>query len=104
MNQKDKAIAEAVKAAVREFDRTAEVVLFGSRAKGNARQDSDYDFLVLINLPLDFQFKTRILDRLYEIELAFDCVLGVLIENTGHWKMLENTPIFSEISHYGIAV
>lgn len=104
MNHKDKDVVEAVKAAVLEFDPSAEVVLFGSRARGNARQDSDYDFLVLLNLPLDFQLKTRILDRLYDIELDFDCVLGVLIENSDYWQMLENTPIFSEISHDGIAV
>ena len=104
MNQKDKDIAEAVKSAVREFDPTAEVVLFGSRARGDARSDSDYDFLVLLNVPLDFQLKGRILDRLYEVELNLDCVLGLLIENAERWKMLEHTPIYFEISHDGIAV
>lgn len=104
MNQKDKVIAEEVKSAVHDFDPTAEVVLFGSRARGDARFDSDYDFLVLLNVPLDFRLKGNILDRLYDIELAFDCVLGVLVENSDYWQMLENTPIFSEISQDGIAV
>lgn len=104
MTQKDKDIAEAVKAAVQEFDPAAEVVLFGSRARGDARSDSDYDFLVLLDMSLDFRLKSRILDRLYDIELDFDCVLGVLIENSDYWQMLENTPLFSEISQDGIAV
>lgn len=104
MDQKDKDIAKTVKSAVREFDPSAKVVLFGSRARGDAHKDSDYDFLVLLNLPLDFQLKTRILDKLYDIELAFDCVLGVLVENSTHWQMQENTPIFSEISQDGITV
>jgi len=104
MNQRDKNISNAVKSAAREFDPTAEVVLFGSRARDDARQDSDYDFLVLLNLPLGFQLKEKILNRLYEVELQYDCVLGTLIENYDYWQMLENTPIFSEIKHDGIEV
>ncbi len=104
MNQKDIDIAAAVKSAVREFDPTAEVVLFGSRARGDARSDSDYDFLVLLNVPLDFKLKGRILDRLYQVELDLDCVLGVMIKNVDQWQMLENTPIYFEINQDGITV
>ena len=104
VNQKDIDIAAAVKSAVREFDPTAEVVLFGSRARGDARSDSDYDFLVLLNIPLDFKLKGRILDRLYEVELNLDCVLGVMIKNVDQWQMLENTPIYFEINHDGITI
>ncbi len=104
MTQEDKDISVAVKAAVREFDPTANVVLFGSRARGNAHVASDYDFLVLLNEPVEFSLKGKILDRLYNIELELDCVLGILIEDTAHWQMLENTPIFSEIRQDGIAV
>ena len=104
MNQKVNYISQAVKSAVREFDPAANVVLFGSRARGDARADSDYDFLVLLEIPFDFRLKSRILDRLYEVELANNCVLGIMIEHTDHWQMLENTPIFSEIQQDGVAV
>jgi len=94
MNQKDKDIAEAVKAAVREFDPTAEVVLFGSRARGDARKDSDYDFLVLFNLPIDYHFKTNVLDKIYEIELRTDKVISPLIHNKQDWFKMTAFPIF----------
>ena len=104
MNQKDKAIAEAVKAAVWEFDPTAEVTLFGSRARGDARSDSDYDFLVLLNVPLDFRLKGRILDRLYEVELATEMVISPLIRSKKDWVQMGAFPIHQEISHNGIAI
>ncbi|MBP6812823.1 MAG: nucleotidyltransferase domain-containing protein [Saprospiraceae bacterium] len=104
MNHHDNTISQAVKSAVREFDPAASVVLFGSRARGDARADSDYDFLVLLKKPFDFRLKSQILDRLYEVELANNCVLGVMVENADYWQMLENTPIFSEIQKDGVAV
>lgn len=104
MDTNDQNISQAVKSAVKEFDGFANVVLFGSRARKDARADSDYDFLVLLSVPLDYKLKSKILDRLYEVELAYNCVLGVLIEQKDHWQMLEHTPIFSEIQQDGIAV
>jgi len=103
MNKKDRAIAEAVKSAVREFDPSAEVVLFGSRARGDARQDSDYDFLVLLNVPLDFVLKEKILDRLYLIELSTENVISPLIRSKTDWVRMTAYPIHQEISAYGIA-
>ncbi len=96
-------IALAVKAAVQTLDPSARVVLFGSRARGDARQDSDYDFLVLVSRPIDFQLKRQILDCLYEVELHTGCVIGALIENVDDWQMMEHSPIFSEIAQDGIA-
>lgn len=104
MNVNEIAISQAVKSAVQEFDPGASVVLFGSHARGEARDDSDFDFLVLLKIPLDFRLKSKILDRLYEVELANNCVLGIMIEHKDHWQMLENTPIFSEIQQDGVAV
>ncbi len=104
MNQQDRDIAEAVKAAAREFDPTAEVTLFGSRARGDARSDSDYDFLVLFNVPINFRFKTDVLDRIYEIELKTDRVISPLIHNMQEWGQMTAFPIFHEISTDGIFV
>ena len=104
LKQKDRAVARAVKAAVRAFDPTAQVVLFGSRARGEARADSDYDFLVLLNLPIDFQLKNKVLDSIYEVELATNTVIGPLIRNQTEWSKMTAFPIFQEISTDGVAI
>jgi predicted nucleotidyltransferase len=95
-------VADAVKMAVQVFDPKAKVVLFGSRARGDARKDSDYDFLILINQAVGFQLKRQILDSLYEVELRTGCVIGALIENMEAWQMMEHSPLFSSIEQDGI--
>ncbi|MEP7231321.1 MAG: nucleotidyltransferase domain-containing protein [Ginsengibacter sp.] len=42
-----KTVAALVKKEVIVADTTASVILFGSRARGDAESDSDWDFLVL---------------------------------------------------------
>ena len=43
----DKMMIEKIKANVHEADPEAEVWLFGSRSRGTAHEDSDWDVLVL---------------------------------------------------------
>jgi len=45
------------------------IILFGSRAKGTAREDSDWDFLVIIDKKLSFNEKWDIIDEI-KIKLA----------------------------------
>jgi predicted nucleotidyltransferase len=97
-------VALMVKDTVQAFDPHAQVVLFGSRARGDARQDSDYDFLILLHQPVDFQLKRDVLDKLYEVELQTGCVIGALIENIDGWQRMEHSPVFSEIEQEGIFI
>ena len=42
-------IVEAVKKAINEIAPGSEVILFGSRARGDYKKDSDWDFLILLH-------------------------------------------------------
>jgi len=42
----------------------AEVILYGSQARGNSGQYSDWDFLIIIDQPLDKELIVKIRDRL----------------------------------------
>lgn len=97
-------VLNEVKTAVQSFDPYAQVVLFGSRARGDARQESDYDFLILLHQPVGFQLKRQVLDKLYDVELQTGCIIGALIENVDYWQMMEHSPIYSEIQHDGVEI
>ncbi len=99
-------LLKRVKAAVQTLEPEAEVILYGSRARGTARADSDWDFLILLPKPVDSALEMQIKDRLYDIELETDTVLSSIIRSKQEWlsRRYEVIPLRQEIERYGIAV
>mgnify|MGYP001792404269 CR=1 FL=1 len=42
-------LLKRIKILVREIDSTADIILYGSRARGDEHPDSDWDILILLN-------------------------------------------------------
>jgi len=99
-------LLERVKEAVLELAPEAEVILYGSRARGTARRDSDWDFLILLPGPVSKELEMEIKDRLYDIELETDTVLTSIIRSKEVWlsKQYEVVPLRREVEKDGIAV
>lgn len=52
MKRQDKDnVLEIIRNTVRKNEPDAEIILYGSRARGDAREDSDWDLVVLIDKP-----------------------------------------------------
>ena len=66
MIQKD--LLKQVKNAVQEIEVEAEILLYGSRARGDSIDQSDWDFLILLDGKVDDKRTDRIRHRLYEVE------------------------------------
>jgi uncharacterized protein len=97
-------VTEKVKQTALSFDENAQVILFGSRARGDYRKDSDWDFLILIEKPVDEPFKRKIRDNILETELETDQCISSLIENKTEWEDLEITDIYQNIAEDGISI
>jgi predicted nucleotidyltransferase len=82
MSQKpDSEIAQKLKDVLSQrfgniFDR---IILFGSRSRGNARPDSDYDILIVLKTDYDWLKENDILDACYEIDLEYNLVTDIKI-------------------------
>lgn len=50
MENRDKVI-DLIRTTVREKEPDAQIILYGSRARGDAREDSDWDVIVILNKP-----------------------------------------------------
>jgi uncharacterized protein len=101
---KSNELLNQVKATVRTFAPDAEIILFGSRAKGTAVTHSDWDFLILLNKPIDKQLEQIIKDRLYDLELETDTVLSSIIRTKQDWLSPQYAvlPFKKEVERDGI--
>jgi uncharacterized protein len=95
-------IVDSVKREVNKIYADNEVILFGSRARGDFREDSDWDFLILLKKEtISKAEKEKIRERLYELELATDEVISTIIHSQQEWDKLSVTPIYQIIKEEG---
>jgi len=81
--------------------RIERVVLFGSRARGDARTDSDYDVAVFIR---DMSDRWEEMDRIADIGTELLYAEGKLVHGTAYpaGQHRERTPLMHEIRQDGL--
>ena len=79
MNNKTQYIGQLIRATVNSVDKNAEVILYGSRARGDEKADSDWDILILTDYPADLKTEQLFRDRLYDLELETGEALSVFV-------------------------
>ena len=84
-------------------DRIARVVLFGSRAGGNARPDPDWDIAVFLKEPMETEAKAlRLADAGIDILLDTGAVINSVRLPAGSWD--KRTGFMREIRREGIVL
>lgn len=93
-----------IKHAVLEVDSSAEVILFGSRARADFHEESDWDVLILVNKEdKDVEFKKKVRNALYELELKRDAVITGIVINKRLWRdRLNESPLYWEVEKDGV--
>ena len=99
------ALREAAR-VLRERLPVEQVILFGSRARGQGDSDSDFDLLVLTSRELPWRERNSLVDAPFEIQLAYDVLLSPLVLG---WQECDEglysvVPLHAEVARGGIAV
>ena len=89
-----------IKQTINSVVPSAEVFLFGSRARGDNHFDSDWDILILLPDSADYQFKRLILNELLEIELTEKQIFNVIFRYAKKWfndDFTHQTPFYKSV-------
>lgn len=97
-------ITYRVKKTVKSLDPKAKVILFGSKARGDSRTSSDWDFLILVSTNPSEQYKKIIRDKLIDTELEAGEVISTIIFSEKKWKEYKITPLYKNIVKDGIEI
>lgn len=65
-----------------------EILVFGSKARGDANEDSDLDILVLIEGG-NWRLKDEIADVAYDLAIGTDVVPSVMVYTVAEWNHLD---------------
>ncbi len=103
MNQKSENIGRLIRSAINSVDESAEVILYGSRARGDERADSDWDILILTDYPIDQNKEQNFRNHLYELELDTGEAFSVFVYSKNNWKTQQRiSPFYQNVIREGV--
>jgi predicted nucleotidyltransferase len=76
----------SVKQTVVKIDSTAQIILYGSRSRGEEEEYSDWDFLILLDKKPDYEKIQSIRHALYKIELETGEIISSIIRDNEEWN------------------
>jgi predicted nucleotidyltransferase len=103
MNTKTKNVGHLIREVINKIDKEAEVILYGSRARGEERPDSDWDILVLTHYPVDLAAEQKFRDKIYDLELEIGQPLSIFVYSKEDWITKQRiTPFYDNVNQEGI--
>jgi predicted nucleotidyltransferase len=81
----------------------ARIILYGSRARGDFRKDSDWDLVILLNQEkITIDIEEAITNPLYDLEIDYGQVISPMIYSIKDWNNIYSvTPFFKNVMREG---
>ena len=102
MNQQ---IFQEIQALKRKILPNEKVILFGSQARGDARPDSDWDLLVLLNKEKkEFEDEDIYGYPFDKIGWNYKVAINTILYSITEWEKRKITPFYKNIEYEGIEI
>ena len=105
MKDKTKHISRLIRQYVSELEPSAEVILYGSRARGDESKDSDWDILILTDHDTGIEKERKIRNRLYDLEIESGESFSVFVYSRNNWQNIQKiTPFYRNVTREGLHI
>ena len=106
MGRKENNIIRRIREKVNELDNKAEVILYGSRARGDNKKDSDWDVMILLDQEnVDKTIEQTFRHHLFDLELEIGLLIQVYVYSKQDWEgKYSITPLYKSIKKDGILI
>jgi len=98
-----KNILKEIKKIIREKEPSAKIYIYGSRAKGKANRESDWDLLILLNKDkITPEIEKEITYPLYDLEFETGEVISPVVYSEKEWNTkYKITPFYHNVMREG---
>ena len=95
-----------IKAAIQSIIPDAEVILYGSQARGSATRESDWDMFVLTDAEVTYMLERTLRQRMDVLSLDADIVISAFVQNRQTWlsSLAQASPYHQNIVREGIVL
>ncbi len=96
-------VLDRIKQIVLDRDPSAKVYLYGSRARGTMKSDSDWDLLILLNKDkITADVEKNVTYPLYDLEFEIGEVISPMVYSEKEWNTKHRvTPFYSNVMKEG---
>lgn len=109
MSEEIKGILEQYTAEIQKIygDSLKRVILYGSYARGDFHQDSDFDIMILVSLDDAGigERQRKLYDMTYDFWWDHDVEINPIVKNEAHFqKWVKNYPLYHNVQKEGVSL
>jgi predicted nucleotidyltransferase len=106
LEQREETAIGAVARTLKSQFSVEEIILFGSKARGDHDVFSDIDLLLITSKPLHWKEEKAIVEILFDIGMTHDVIFTPLFVSKEEWKggLFAQFPIYAEILRDGAVI
>ena len=100
-------ILQLIKKTVQQVEPDATVILYGSYARGEEREDSDIDILILLDRDkerIPWSEEKKIFSPIGKIEIETNTTITPMIYSKKKWANHRVTPFFENVNREGVVL
>jgi predicted nucleotidyltransferase len=106
VNKQEQHIRNLIRTKIHQKNPDAEIILFGSHARGDSNSNSDWDILVLLNnLTVDRNLEKEYREALFDVELEVGEPISTFVFSKKDWETKHSiTPLYLNVKQDGIVL